>query len=120
MVEPTHLLAIDQGTTSTRAIVFDRGGNPLATERREFPQHYPQHGWVEQDAEDIWRDVLDTVRRALARAGVPVRAIGIANQRETVVVWDRATGTPVHRAIVWQDRLRSPARRGRRGTGAGA
>jgi glycerol kinase len=109
MVEPTYLLAIDQGTTSTRAIVFDRGGNPLATERREFPQHYPQHGWVEQDAEDIWRDVLDTARGALARAGVPVRAIGIANQRETVVVWDRATGAPVHRAIVWQDRRTADA-----------
>lgn len=104
MAEPTHILAIDQGTTSTRAIMFDAQRRPVATARREFAQHYPAHGWVEQDAEDIWRDVLSTARDAMAQAAVPVRAIGIANQRETVVVWDKATGAPVHRAIVWQDR----------------
>jgi glycerol kinase len=109
MAEPMHVLAIDQGTTSTRAIVFDAAGRPVATERREFTQHYPAPGWVEQDAEEIWRDVLFTARAALAQAAVPVRAIGIANQRETVVVWERETGTPVHRAIVWQDRRTADA-----------
>ena len=104
-----HVLAIDQGTTSTRAIVFDASRRPVATSRREFAQHYPAHGWVEHDAEDIWRDVLSTARDALAQAAVPVRAIGIANQRETVVVWDKATGAPVHRAIVWQDRRTADA-----------
>jgi len=104
-----HVLAIDQGTTSTRAIVFDARRRPVATSRREFAQHYPAHGWVEQDAEDIWHDVLSTTRDALAQAAVPVRAIGIANQRETVVVWDKATGAPIHRAIVWQDRRTADA-----------
>ena len=100
---PDDLLAIDQGTTSTRAIVFSREGRPLATAQRELPQHYPGPGWVEHDPEDILRDVVATGREALTRAG-PVRAIGITNQRETIVVWDRATGRPVHNAIVWQDR----------------
>ena len=106
MAEP-GLLAIDQGTTSTRSIVFDRAGRPLAVEQRELPQHYPQQGWVEHDPEDIWRDALATARRALARH--PAAAIGIANQRETVVVWDRGTGQPVHPAIVWQDRRTAEA-----------
>ena len=101
---PDHLLAIDQGTTSTRAIVFDRAGRPVASAQRELPQHYPGPGWVEHDPEDIFRDALATGREAVASAGVPIRAVGITNQRETVVVWDRATGAPVHRAIVWQDR----------------
>ena len=101
---PDHLLAIDQGTTSTRAVVFTAAGRPVATAQREFPQHYPAPGWVEHEPEDIWRDTDSVVREVLDRAGVPVCAIGIANQRETVVVWDRATGAPVHRAIVWQDR----------------
>ncbi|MBV9251859.1 MAG: glycerol kinase GlpK [Acetobacteraceae bacterium] len=104
MAEAVHLLAIDQGTTSTRAIVFDPGGRPVAIAQRELIQHYPAHGWVEHDPEDIWRDAVATAREAMTQAGVPIRAIGIANQRETVVVWDRATGAPVHRAIVWQDR----------------
>ena len=101
---PDHLLAIDQGTTSTRAVVFTAAGRPVATAQREFPQHYPGPGWVEHDPEDIFRDTVAVVREVLDRAAVPVRALGIANQRETVVVWDRATGVPVHRAIVWQDR----------------
>jgi glycerol kinase len=109
MSEAVHLLALDQGTTSTRAIVFDQAGRPLAEARREFEQHYPAPGWVEHDPEDIWRDALATARQAMAAAGVPVRAIGIANQRETVLVWDRATGAPVHRAIVWQDRRTAEA-----------
>jgi glycerol kinase len=98
------ILAIDQGTTSTRAIVFDRDGRPLATARREFAQHYPEPGWVEHDPEDIWRDALAVAREAVTGAACPIEAIGIANQRETVVLWDRRTGEPVHRAIVWQDR----------------
>jgi glycerol kinase len=104
MAEPRHVLAIDQGTTSTRSIVFDAKARDVAVARREFAQHYPGQGWVEHDPEDIWRDTLATAREALETAGVPVAAIGITNQRETVVVWDRATGAPVHRAIVWQDR----------------
>lgn len=101
------ILAIDQGTTSTRAILFDRAAQVLAVEQREFPQHYPQAGWVEHDAEDIWRDTLAVANGAIAKSAVDisaVAAIGITNQRETIVVWDRSTGEPVHRAIVWQDR----------------
>lgn len=107
MSKPQHLLAIDQGTTSTRAIVFDRHARAVATAQTEFAQHYPQPGWVEHDPEDIWRDALDVARRAIAQSGVGadgVAGIGITNQRETVVVWDRSTGRPIHRAIVWQDR----------------
>jgi glycerol kinase len=103
----SHVLAIDQGTTSTRSIVFDSQGRPVATAQREFTQHYPQGGWVEHDPEDIWRDVVATVKDAIEQAGLTaadLAAIGITNQRETVVVWDRATGEPIHRAIVWQDR----------------
>ena len=102
-----HILAIDQGTTSTRAILFDAQARRVAVAQTEFAQHYPQPGWVEHDPEDIWRDVLSTAREAIATSGVGVRdiaGIGITNQRETVVVWDRATGEPIHRAIVWQDR----------------
>ncbi|HJQ84078.1 MAG TPA: glycerol kinase GlpK [Candidatus Binatia bacterium] len=102
-----HLLAIDQGTTSTRTIVFDARGRTAALARRELPQHYPAAGWVEHDAEDIWRDTVATAREALASAGLTARdiaAVGITNQRETAVVWERATGKPIHRAIVWQDR----------------
>ena len=118
MVEATHILALDQGTTSTRAIVFDAKGRPVATAQREFTQHYPDHGWVEHDPEDIWRDTLATAREAMAAAGVPIRAIGIANQRETVVVWDRATGAAVHPAIVWQDRRTAAACNALRADGA--
>ena len=96
------ILAIDQGTTSTRAILFDLAGRPLATAQRELVQHYPGDGWVEHDAEDIWRDTLAVARQALAAGDAA--AIGVTNQRETVVVWDRATGAPIHRAVVWQDR----------------
>jgi glycerol kinase len=106
----TMLLAIDQGTTSTRAIVFDRHGDKHAVAQRELPQHFPQPGWVEHDAEHIWQDTVGCVREALASAGLTadgVAAIGITNQRETTVVWDRATGLPIHRAIVWQDRRTS-------------
>jgi glycerol kinase len=102
-----HILAIDQGTTSTRAIVFDQSGLPVATAQREFEQHYPQSGWVEHDLETIWEDTLATAQGALAQAGLApqaIAAIGITNQRETVCLWHRTTGAPLHRAIVWQDR----------------
>ena len=98
------ILAIDQGTTSTRAMSFGRDGVPRHSIRREFAQHYPQAGWVEHDPEDIWRDTLATLTKTAAADGGRVAAIGITNQRETLVVWDRATGEPVHKAIVWQDR----------------
>jgi glycerol kinase len=98
------ILAIDQGTTSTRTMSFGRDGVPRQSIRREFAQHYPQAGWVEHDPEDIWRDTLATLTETAAADGGQVTAIGITNQRETLVVWDRATGEPVHKAIVWQDR----------------
>jgi glycerol kinase len=107
MADPRYLLAIDQGTTSTRAIIFTADARPLATAQAEFRQYYPQDGWVEHDPEDIWRDTLGTAREAIAQAGLTARdiaAIGITNQRETTLVWDRATGAPIHKAIVWQDR----------------
>ena len=102
-----HVLAIDQGTTSTRAILFDSDGRPVATAQEELSQHYPQPGWVEHDPEEIWQGVLATVRETIAKSGVApsgIAGIGITNQRETAVVWDRSTGEPIHRAIVWQDR----------------
>lgn len=107
MNRPRHVLAIDQGTTSTRSIVFCDEARNRSAAQREFQQHYPAPGWVEHDAEDIWRDALATAREAIARSGLGARdiaAIGIANQRETTVVWDRSSGIPIHRAIVWQDR----------------
>jgi glycerol kinase len=105
------VLAFDQGTTSSRAIVFDHGGSMLGLAQREFTQHYPQPGWVEHDAEEIWRTQLEVGREVLARCGLTasdVAAIGITNQRETTVLWDRATGKPIHPAIVWQDRRTAP------------
>ncbi len=105
MTDPI-VVALDAGTTGVRAIAFDPAGRNLASAYREFPQHFPRPGWVEHDADDIWdaaRAVLGAVRTALADAG-PIAALGITNQRETVVVWDRRTGRPLHRAIVWQDR----------------
>ncbi len=107
MARPPYVLAIDQGTTSTRCIIFDTAAAPVATVQREFPQHYPQSGWVEHDPEDIWRDTVQVMRDAVAEAGIEagdIAGIGITNQRETVVVWERATGRPICRAIVWQDR----------------
>jgi glycerol kinase len=101
------ILALDEGTSSARSVVFDAGGRAVAVAQRELAQHYPQPGLVEHDAEEIWRAQLWSAREALRRARVrpqEVAAIGIANQRETVVVWDRRTGKPIHRAIVWQDR----------------
>jgi glycerol kinase len=103
----SHILALDQGTTSSRALVFDGGGSVRAVAQRETTQHYPQPGWVEQDPEEIWATQLAMAHEALARAGVTaadVTAIGLTNQRETTVIWDRRSGVPVYRAIVWQDR----------------
>ncbi len=100
------ILVIDQGTTSTRAILFDAAYATVASAQEEFRQIYPEPGWIEHDPEDLWSTTLSTAREALRRAGggLEVVALGIANQRETVVVWDRATGQPIHNAIVWQDR----------------
>lgn len=98
------LLAIDQGTTSTRAMAFGLDGVPLAAAQQEFAQHYPRDGWVEHDPEEIWAKTLAVTRAALKQLDAPPAAIGITNQRETVVLWDRRTGRPVHNAIVWQDR----------------
>ena len=100
------ILVIDQGTTSTRAVVFDERAQPRASAQTEFRQIYPHPGWIEHDPEDIWRTTLATVREAIANAGGAgaIAAIGIANQRETTLVWDRKSGAPIHNAIVWQDR----------------
>ncbi|WP_416897240.1 MAG: glycerol kinase GlpK [Minwuia sp.] len=102
-----YVLAIDQGTTSSRAILFDGDLGIAATAQEEFPQHFPRSGWVEHDPEDLWRTTVATCRAAIAKAGIEVSdiaGIGITNQRETTVVWDRKTGKAVHNAIVWQDR----------------
>ena len=100
-----HVLAIDQGTTSTRAILFDSGARAVAVSQRELRQHYPSLGWVEHDPEQIWEDTLAVAREALSAVSAErVAGIGITNQRETVVIWDRSSGEPIHRAIVWQDR----------------
>jgi glycerol kinase len=107
-----YILAIDQGTTSSRAIVFDARLNVVGVGQQEFPQHFPRSGWVEHDPEDLWRTVLETCRFALSRAGIAARdlaGIGITNQRETTLVWERASGRPIHRAIVWQDRRTADA-----------
>ncbi len=103
-----YLLAIDQGTTSTRAILFDGDGAVHHIARRDLRQIYPQPGWVEHDPEEIWHAVVATCREAIAAAGRPIAAIGITNQRETTVLWDRVDGRPVHNAIVWQDRRTAP------------
>src|SRR3954470_16958162 len=102
-----HVLAIDQGTTSSRAIVFRQDISIAAVAQAEFSQHFPASGWVEHEPDDIWNSTIATCREALKKANLAAKdiaAIGITNQRETTVVWDRATGKAVHRAIVWQDR----------------
>jgi glycerol kinase len=106
-----YLLALDQGTSSSRSIVFDADGRPVASAQRELTQHYPQPGWVEHDPDEIWDSQLATAREALARAGLTARdiaAIGITNQRETTLLWDRRSGRPIAPAIVWQDRRTQP------------
>jgi len=102
-----YLLALDQGTTSSRTIIFSLNGSVVSVAQKEFGQHFPHDGWVEHDAEEIWQSQLDTAREALSHTDAgpgDVAAIGITNQRETTVVWDRASGEPLYRAIVWQDR----------------
>ena len=108
----TYILALDQGTTSSRSIVFDARGNIVAIAQQEIQQIYPQPGWVEHNPLEIWSSQLATARQVLAKAGISasqVRAVGITNQRETTVVWNRHTGQPIHNAIVWQDRRAEPA-----------
>ncbi|SFJ83902.1 glycerol kinase [Bosea sp. OK403] len=107
-----HILAIDQGTTSSRAILFDEGLRAVASAQQEFTQHFPASGWVEHEPEDLWESVLATCRAAIAKANLSagdVAAIGITNQRETTLIWDRSTGRAIHRAIVWQDRRTAEA-----------
>ncbi len=107
----TYLLALDQGTSSSRSIVFDEDGSIVAMAQREFRQIYPQPGWVEHDPQEIWQSQLATAQEAIARAGLTAKdigAIGITNQRETTVMWNRRTGEPIHNAIVWQDRRGEP------------
>jgi glycerol kinase len=107
----TYILALDQGTTSSRALIFDERGAIRAAAHREFGQIFPQPGWVEHDPEEIWATQLAVATEALAGAALrpaDIAAIGISNQRETTIVWDRATGRPVHNAIVWQDRRTAP------------
>lgn len=104
-------MSLDQGTTSSRAIIFDRDARPVAFAAKEFPQIYPRPGWVEHDPMDIWQTQIDVARDVLAKAGIgpaDIAAIGITNQRETTILWDRATGEPVHNAIVWQCRRSAP------------
>ena len=103
----THILAIDQGTTSSRSILFDGNLRVVATAQEEFSQHYPASGWVEHDPSDLWSTVAGTARAVIEKAGISatdIAAIGITNQRETTLIWDRKTGEPIHNAIVWQDR----------------
>jgi glycerol kinase len=107
----TYLLALDQGTSSSRAIVFDTQGSIVASAQQELPQIYPRPGWVEHDPREIWRTQLGTARDALAKAGLKasdIRSVGITNQRETTIVWNRKTGQPIHHGIVWQDRRAEP------------
>lgn len=119
MARADHVLAIDQGTTSTRAILFDAQANAVATGQHELTQHYPALGFVEHDPEEIWGATLAVARQAISGVEIArVAAIGITNQRETVVVWDRSTGEPIHRAIVWQDRRTADACARLRGEGA--
>jgi glycerol kinase len=104
-------MALDQGTTSSRAILFDRSGSIVSLDQHEFPQYFPNPGWVEHDPEEIWQSQLAAARGALARAGATghdLAAVGITNQRETALVWERASGRPIHRAVVWQSRQTAP------------
>lgn len=107
MSQQTYMLAIDQGTTSSRAIIFDKGGRIVGLAQQEIHQYFPQPGWVEHDADEIWLSVLGVIAAALTNGNVrpeQIEAIGITNQRETAVVWDKQTGRPIHRAVVWQSR----------------
>ena len=105
MSEKPHILAIDQGTTSSRALLFNKESEILHITQKEFTQHFPKPGWVEQDAMEIWASVQAVVAEMLGKpevSGESIAGIGLTNQRETTVIWDRTTGRPIHRAIVWQ------------------
>ena len=105
-----YILALDQGTSSSRAIVFDHDGRICSTAQKEFPQHFPKPGWVEHDPKDIWSSEASVVAEAITALGInglDIAGIGITNQRETTIVWDAETGEPVYNAIVWQDRRTS-------------
>src|SRR4029453_12216992 len=108
---PSHyIMALDQGTTSSRSMVFDKQGNIISVAQKEFPQIFPKPGWVEHDAEEIWSTQFGTMAEAIAKANIEMKqiaGIGITNQRETTVVWERTTGKPICNAIVWQDRRTS-------------
>lgn len=107
----TYILSLDQGTSSSRSLIFDCEGTLVASAQQEFNQHFPQSGWVEHDAVEIWQTQITTARLAIKEAGIPpssIQCIGIANQRETTVIWDRKTGQPIYPAIVWQDRRTEP------------
>lgn len=104
---PEYILSFDQGTTSSRAIIFDKEGKIKSIAQKEFTQYFPEPGWVEHDASEIWSTQIGVASEAIAKAGLSVKdiaAIGITNQRETTVVWDRKTAQPLYKAIVWQDR----------------
>jgi glycerol kinase len=123
MASKNFLLALDQGTSSSRSIVFDLDGRIHAMAQREFAQHFPNAGWVEHDANDLWRTQLATAQEALAKANInasDIAAVGITNQRETTVLWNRRTGEPIHRAIVWQDRRTASVCEGLRQQGLSA
>ena len=110
-MSPKYILALDQGTTSSRAVVFDTAGRPLGVAQREFTQIYPKPGWVEHDPDEIWESQIAAARDVLARSGIApneIAAIGISNQRETTLLWDRRSGRPIHNAIVWQCRRTAP------------
>ena len=107
----SFILSLDQGTTSSRAILFDHGGHVVAIAQKEFQQIYPKPSWVEHDAEEIWASQLGVAQEVLLKAKISaseIKAIGITNQRETSVIWDRETGKPISHAIVWQDRRTAP------------
>jgi len=102
-----YILALDQGTTSCRSILFDKSGAAIASAQKEFTQIFPKPGWVEHNPEEIWETQIETIHEAISKAGIlisDITAIGITNQRETAVIWDKFTGEPVYNAIVWQDR----------------
>lgn len=106
-----YIMAIDEGTTSTRTIIFNHAGQKVADAQKEFPQYFPQPGWVEHDATEIWNAVSSTIANVLIDANIKpnqIEAIGITNQRETTVVWDKQTGLPIYNAIVWQSRQTAP------------
>ena len=106
-----YIMALDQGTTSSRAILFDRAGAPVATAQKEFRQIYPAEGWVEHDPMELWVSQISVAQEAILRLGCTHRdiaAVGITNQRETTVVWERETGRPIHNAVVWQCRRTAP------------